>query len=207
MEKPWEIDTTVYADEAALLAGLRGGEPLACTCLMKRFAPRLHRVALGLIRDVTGSEDAVQETFIRACAGIGRFEGRSGLGTWLHRILRNTVLMDRRRMGLDLVRLPEPEDEGDGRAAPVAALVDRGSEPETVVAARELGETLGRAVQALPTTLRAAVVLRDVEGRTTQEAATSLGIAESALKVRLHRARRRLRAALAADPAAAERAM
>ena len=81
--KPWEIDLTIYDDEPELLAGLRRGERMACTCLLKRHAPRLYRLALHLMGDADEAEDVLQEAFINACAHIAEFEGRSGLGTWL----------------------------------------------------------------------------------------------------------------------------
>ena len=87
MVKPWETDLSVYDDEVALLEGLRQRDRLACTCLLKRFAPRLYRLALQLTGEPDEAEDVLQEAFIQACAHVADFEGRSGLGTWLHRIV------------------------------------------------------------------------------------------------------------------------
>lgn len=192
--KPWEIDLTVYEDEPELLAGLRRGERMACTCLLKRFAPRLNRLALHLMGDADEAEDVLQEAFINACAHVGEFEGRSGMGTWLHRIVRNTALgrlrSQSRRSGA------VTHDTGELEAVP-----DDAAEPEDQVVTNELGARLEQAILALPTSTRAAFVLRDVEGLSTADAAADLGISESALKVRLHRARQSLRTALAEDAA------
>jgi RNA polymerase sigma-70 factor (ECF subfamily) len=79
-------------------------------------------------------------------------------------------------------------------------LLDRTEGPGDAVLARERGEVLERAIVALPDSLRAAFVLRDIEGVSTKEAAAALGITESAVKVRLHRARLALRASLTEDP-------
>ncbi len=195
MVKPWETDLSVYADEATLLEGLRRKDREACTCLLKRFAPRLYRLALQLMGDLDEAEDVLQEGFIQACAHVADFEGRSGLGTWLHRIVRNAALARLRRKSLPTVPLPAAD------ATPSAAqeaLTDPAAGPADAVLTRELGDALERAIVALPDGLRAAFVLRDVEGVSTKEAAAALGIAESALKVRLHRARLALREALAA---------
>jgi RNA polymerase sigma-70 factor (ECF subfamily) len=191
MVKPWETDLSVYDDEAALLAGLRRQDRLACTCLLKRYASRLYRLALQLTGEPDEAEDVLQEAFIQACAHVAEFEGRSGLGTWLHRIVLNTGLARLRRKSLATVPL-----DGDLESTP-AALVDRTGEPSDMVVTRELGEAIERAALALPDGLRAAFVLRDIEGLSTKEAAAALGLAEPALKVRLHRARVALRRMLA----------
>ncbi|GIV95424.1 MAG: hypothetical protein KatS3mg057_0081 [Herpetosiphonaceae bacterium] len=194
MEKPWEIDLTLYDDEEELLEGLRRHDRLACTCLLKRFAPRLYRLALQLMADPDEAEDVLQEGFIQACAHIDDFQGKSGLGTWLHRIVLNTALMRLRRKQPAMVELQEQPDEAQTRLA--EALVDHTAEPGHELLALELREKIDRALSALPDTLRAAFVLRDIEGLSTKEAAAALGIAEPALKVRLHRARLALRNAL-----------
>jgi RNA polymerase sigma-70 factor, ECF subfamily len=194
MVKPWEIDLTVYDDEVALLEGLRQKDHLACTCLLKRFAPRLYRLALQLTGEPDEAEDVLQEAFIQACAHVADFEGRSGLGTWLHRIVLNTALARLRRKSLATVPL-ETDDLGVHAAQNL--MIDRAAGPSDVVLERELGETLERAILALPDSLRAAFVLRDIEGLSTKEAAAALGIADSALKVRLHRAHAVLRGMLA----------
>ena len=194
MVKPWETDLSVYTDEAALLAGLRRKDREACTCLLKRFAPRLFRLALHLMGDPDEAEDVLQEGFIQACAHIDDFEGRSSLGTWLHRIVRNAALGRLRRKSLGTVPLAANDVPTSGVQE---VLVDRAEGPSDAVLARERGEVLEWAILALPDGLRAAFVLRDVEGMSTKEAAVALGITESALKVRLHRARLALRASLA----------
>lgn len=196
MVKPWETDLSVYDDEAALLEGLRRKDRLACTCLLKRFAPSLYRLALQLTGEPDEAEDVLQEAFIQACAHVTDFEGRSRLGTWLHRIVLNTALARLRRASLATVPLVS---EPPSIPAAQDALIDPAVGPSDVVLGRELEETLERAILALPASLRAAFVLRDVEGLSTREAATALGIAESAVKVRLHRARAALRGALTAS--------
>lgn len=191
MEKPWEIDLTIYDDEAALLAGLRRRDRLACTCLLKRYAPALYRLALRLTGDADEAEDVLQDAFIRACDNVTEFESRSSLGTWLHRIVLNTALMRLRRRRPE--RMSLAPDGGEGSVP--EQLVDR-SEPSQVALSGELRNYVEHALLTLPDALRAAFVLRDLEGLSTCEAAAALGISETALKVRLHRARLALREAL-----------
>ncbi|WP_026371066.1 RNA polymerase sigma factor [Kallotenue papyrolyticum] len=189
MQKPWEIDLTIYADEAELLAGLRRRDRMACTCLLKRYAPALYRLALRLTSEPDEAEDVLQEAFIRACDSIATFEGRSGLGTWLHRIVLTTALMRLRR------QQPHVPLDDEGQALPLRALPEV-HEPAHTLLSEELRNQIEAALLSLPTALRAAFVLRDLEGLSTREAADALGISEAALKVRLHRARLALRQAL-----------
>lgn len=193
--KPWEIDLTVYDDEAALLAGLRRRERLACTCLLKRFAPQLYRLALRLTGDPEEAEEALQEGFINACAHIDDFAAQSSLGTWLHRIVRNAALGQLRRKRPPTLPLTGADDE---QFAPAAYLADTAPGPESEALRAELRAATEHALLALPDALRVAFVLRDLEGLSTREAANALVISEAALKVRLHRAHLALRAPLAA---------
>lgn len=202
MDKPWNVDLTIYPDEAELLAGLRRHDRFACTCLLKRFAPRLDRVAAQLMGSRDEADDVLQEAMIQACARVDSFEGRSGLGSWLHRIVVNAALMrlrQRRSAPRSLDAPPAPD------APPPAEAVAGGPAPDQRMLIRELGDELDQAIRRLPETLRTAVVLRDIEGLSTREAAEALQIGESALKVRLHRAHAALRLAMQpylADPTA-----
>jgi RNA polymerase sigma-70 factor (ECF subfamily) len=188
IHKPWEIDMTIYQSEGELLTGLRHHDAMACTCLLKHFAPRLLRFGRRLVGDEDEAEDILQESLITACAHISDFEGRSGLGTWLHRIVLNTALMHLRRKQPQMLDAdPETIAMPDGAE----------TEPDAILLDRELHEAIDHAVLALPVALRIAFVLRDIEGLSTKAAAQALGIGEPALKVRLHRARLALRESLA----------
>jgi len=190
------IDVTLYDGEAALLDGLRAGDPDACTCLVKRYAPLVYAKALRILADADEAENVLQLTFIKACAKFGSFEGRSGLGTWLYRIATNEALMQLRQRhaaqtsldGLD-ERIQPSELPQNLHAWPI--------DPARVALNDELHAQLERALAALPPSLRAVFVLREVEGLSTEDAAAALGLGTSAVKVRLHRARLRLRELLA----------
>lgn len=189
------IDLTIYDDEAALLAGLRRHDPDACTCMVKRFAPLVYARALHLTGDHDEAESVLQTTFIKACDALQTFEGASGLGTWIYRIATNEGLMLLRRrkpqVALDdVAETLQPDDVPQQRQAwapdPLRAALDG-----------ELHVELEQAIAALPEPLRIVVVLRDIEQFSTQETAAQLGLTPGATKVRLHRARLRLREALA----------
>jgi RNA polymerase sigma-70 factor (ECF subfamily) len=174
---------------------------MACTCLLKRFAPRLYRLALQISGNPDDAEDIIQESFIQACNHLDNFEGRSGLSTWLHRIVLNAALMQLRKRGPISGALPEWDESRTLQvsAQRVGAMGQGDTSTDRVlsqVLSQELRETIDRAILLLPDALRAAIVLRDVEGLSTAETAQALGITESAVKVRLHRARLALRRSL-----------
>jgi RNA polymerase sigma-70 factor (ECF subfamily) len=129
--------------------------------------------------------------FLRAWRGLARFEERSRFSTWLYRIAFNEA---QRR----LARRPPPRIESDPeREDPIAALPDSpDSGPEARALDREFEQTLERALEQLPADWRAAVVLRDIEGLSTEDAAEIAGIGQAAFKSRLHRGRMQLRALL-----------
>lgn len=196
MSKPWDLDLAVYDNEAALLDGLRRKDRYACTCMLKSYAPRLYHLALQLTKDPDEAEDVLQEAIIRSCDRIDDFKGLSSLGTWLHRIVLNTALMHIRRKKPDIVRnddfdlMPGDLQVHDGATGPPGPIQE--------LVSKELREQIEQAVLDLPDTQRTVFVLREIEGLSTADTASALGITESAVKVRLHRARLALRGSLAA---------
>jgi RNA polymerase sigma-70 factor (ECF subfamily) len=191
-----KIDLSVYDSERALLDGLRAGEPDACTCLVKRFAPLVYAKALRMVADPDEAEGVLQLTFIKACEKLSTFEGRSGLGTWLYRIATNEALMQLRRGHAAFAAL-EALDEQIQPADLPQNLHAWPLDPARVALNQELHGQLERALAALPESLRVVFVLREIEGLSTDETAAALELGESAVKVRLHRARLRLRELLA----------
>lgn len=191
-----KIDLHRYDNEDALLEGLRNEEPDACTCLVKRFAPLVYRHALQLLNDPDEAENVLQQTFVKVCAKIKEFEGRSSLGTWIYRIATNEVLMDLRRrrtpttsidtLGDTFQASDIPQNLGAWSLDPMRAVLDT-----------EMRDYLERALASLSEGLRVIFILREMRGFSTTETAEILGIGESAVKVRLHRARLRLRELLA----------
>ena len=186
-------------DELACLEAMRRGEPGCLGAFFELWGDRIYGLALRLLGDPAAAEDVVQEAFLKLMANAGRIEGRSRLATWLYRVAYNAA-MDRLRSQKREVPVPE---EGDDAALPTPALlVDFRLSPEAALHDARLRGALDAAVAALPPTLRAAFLLRDVEGLSTADAAEALGISEANLKVRLHRARLQLRERLAAFVAA-----
>ncbi len=137
------------------------------------------------------SDEVAQEVFLRAWRGLARFEERSQFSTWLYRIAFNEA---QRRLS----RRPPPRAEADpDRDDPILSVPEATRlGPEAQMLDREFEVTLERALDDLPDDWRAAVVLRDVEGLSTHEAAEIVGVGQAAFKSRLHRGRMQLRALL-----------
>jgi RNA polymerase sigma-70 factor (ECF subfamily) len=171
----------------ALVTRAQAGDDRAFAELAERYATRLRRVLYRITRDCDAAYDAVQEALVRAWQNIGRFEGRSSFFTWLTRIGINEAYRGLRRPTLPVLEL----DDALGERIP-----DWGNRPEELFESREFLAAVDAALAELPTDYRAAVVLRDVEGLSTAEAADALGIGERALKSRLHRGRMALRGKL-----------
>jgi RNA polymerase sigma-70 factor, ECF subfamily len=174
--------------EAALVARAQDGDRAAFEELVRRHADQLYAVVLRFAADRAAAEEVTQETFLRAWQGIGRFEGRSRFFTWLYRIGINEAKRRAARqppagvVSLDDEPIPEAPDWSDA--------------PETRMRQRDLRRVLEEAIRSLPVGYRAALVLRDVEGLTTREAAEVMDLGEAAFKSRLHRARLAVRRAL-----------
>jgi RNA polymerase sigma-70 factor (ECF subfamily) len=175
--------------EASLVARAQAGDVAAFERLSSAYADRLFMLLLRLLGDRGEAEDVAQEVMLRAWQGIGNFRGRSSYFTWLYRIAvneANRALEKRGRrppgvaIGADELQLPDSPEREPARQAEV----------------RELRGALGRALADLPPDLRTAIVLRDVEGFSTQEAAQIAGVGQAAFKSRLHQARLRVRAAV-----------
>ena len=179
------------ADEAQLLARARDGDETAFAALVELHSDRVYRALrrFGLAPDEAG--EVAQEVFLRAWRGLGRFEGRSQLSTWLYRIAFNEAQrrLGRRRTAAAI------DPSGDDPLESIADDPDR--EPDARALHRELGEAVDVALAQLPPELRAAVILRDLEGLSTNEAAAAAGVRPAALKSRLHRGRLALRPLLA----------
>ncbi len=190
------IDLNLYRDEAALIDALLAGDKHACACMVRQHGSQMYAVALRIMGDPDEAEEVVQDAFISACGKMASFEGRSKLSTWLYRITTNAALMRLRKRRDDTVSLDEPQTGEDGDLLP-RQLGDWDIDPSRQALSTELRQVMEAAVESLPPSLRAAFVLRDIQGLSTQEAAEALDITETALKVRLHRARLALRERLA----------
>jgi len=165
--------------------------------VLDQNSDRIYRLALKMVSNVQDAEDILQETFIKAFNNIDQFEGRSKISTWLYRIAVNESLMLLRKRKGNTVQLDLPIETDDGDLIP-RQIVDWCCLPEKELMNTETRDYIQEAVKTLSDANRAAFILRDVEGLSTQETAEALDISESAVKVRLMRARMQLREELTA---------
>jgi RNA polymerase sigma-70 factor (ECF subfamily) len=184
-------------DEQSLLMRLRAGDEAAFAELVRENAGRLLAVARRLLRSEEDARDAVQDSFLQAFRGIGRFEGDARLSTWLHRIVINASLMKLRTRS----RKPEGSiDELLPRFYADGHRIDPGppwrAEIPDPVESRELRTLVRANIDRLPEIYRSVLLLRDIEELSTEETAAVLDVKAETVKVRLHRARQALRALL-----------
>jgi RNA polymerase sigma-70 factor, ECF subfamily len=178
--------------EAILLARAQAGDIDAFEQLSGAYADRLFMLLLRLLADPDEAGDVAQEVMLRAWQGITRFQGRSSYFTWLYRIAvneANRALARRARRPQDVPIGPEELQ------LPTSPAADPSRQAEN----SELRRALASALDRLPPPLRTAIVLRDVEGFSTQEAAEIAGVSQAAFKSRLHQARLQVRAAIGDD--------
>ena len=174
------------------LEALRKGDRAEFARLVEAYSGVIYRLAVKMLDDTQDAEDVLQETFIKAYRHLPNFDGRSSLSTWLYRIAANEALMMIRKRRNVTVSLDETTEVGDHEVEPVQ-IVDWCCMPEAELVSSEARHTMQQAIDALPPTLRAVFVLRDIEGLSTQETGDVLNLSEAAVKTRLSRARMRLR--------------
>lgn len=172
-------------DVDELVAAARAGDDAAFDALVRATYVDTYTLAHRLTGDDEDARDVTQETYLRAYRGLRRFRGDAQFTTWLYRITTNcatTHLGRRSRHRHEELHDDLPVDDLRPSSDPVAR-AEQGA----------LRERVGHALRALPPRLRAVVVLRDIYDLPHEAIAAELGISESAAKVRLHRARRKLR--------------
>jgi len=188
-EQPPADPQAASAEEATLVAAAQAGDRAAFEQLVRVHADRLHAVVLRFAADADEAEEVTQEAFLRAWRAIGRFRGESQFFTWLYRIGMNEAKRRAARRppaGQVITLADHPQQPADQDPGPMRRL-------EQV----ELHRALERAIRELPPDLREPLVLRDVQGLSTRQAAAAMGLREGAFKSRLHRARLAVRAQIA----------
>ncbi len=186
-------------DESALLAGMQAGDQDAFETCVRTWCGRLLVVARRILHNEEDAQDAVQEAFLSAFKDISRFEGRSLLGTWLHRITVNAALLrlrQRQRHPEQSIENLLPHFGDDEHQLDPPALWK--ATPESVLQRQEARDLVQRCLNKLPEIYRSVLLLRDIEGMDTDETARLLGTSAGVVKTRLHRARQALRTLL--DP-------
>ena len=189
--------------DTTLLARLRDGDEQAFTDLVGRYHSSMLRLAMSFVSSQAVAEEVVQDTWLAVLRGLGRFEERSSLRTWVFTILVNRA----RSTGAREARTVPVADAGPvvdaSRFGPNGAWAvppeHWTEEAENRIDAVKLSGLLRGGLDGLPSRQREVVVLRDVEGLSSAEVCEVLAISEANQRVLLHRGRSKLRQVLESE--------
>lgn len=171
-----------------LVRAVQRGEKGAMDALIRASYADVYALARRLLGDPSDAADATQEVFVRVVRSVLGFRGEAAFGTWLHRVTVNVCLTALRARGDSRAR-----GQSAGAEELSVDIADTAADPASRAETADLAARAAEALTRLPDDAREVVVLRDVQGLSTKEAARVLGISEGAVKVRLHRAHARLR--------------
>ncbi|HEY6361238.1 MAG TPA: sigma-70 family RNA polymerase sigma factor [Vicinamibacterales bacterium] len=188
-----------------LIARLQAGDDTAVQDLADRYGPRIYQLALRHMKNREDAEEVAQDVLMKVHRKVSAFRGDAALSSWIYRITFNTA-MSRLRTS----RLARAADQERERARAVGAATsgsqlraprqpaDWSRMPDEALLRLQLRDAVTEAIQELPEIYRAPVVLRDIQGLTTEEASSRLQVKDQTLKSRLHRGRLMLRERLRA---------
>jgi RNA polymerase sigma-70 factor (ECF subfamily) len=181
-----------------LVDRLRAHDHAAVSDLASRYSSRVRQLALRHLRSEEDADEVVQDVLLKVYQNIEAFRGDSALSSWIYRITFNTAMSRLRaakasRRGAELS--PFEQEGGDG--APTPDIADWSSLGDDEVHRSELRRRLVKALAGIPRIYRVPVLLRDVQGLTTEEASAALKVKDETLKSRLRRGRLILREQLA----------
>jgi RNA polymerase sigma-70 factor (ECF subfamily) len=189
-----EVESRVTA-EAKFIERLRQGEAAAFEELVTERSGEIYGLLFRLTENSEEARDLTQETFLRAFQSIGGFRGEADLRTWIYRIAinqaRNRWRWWRRRRRDSTVSLDATQ--GRSNQTLIETLAESSENPEQQTLAHERELVLRSALQKVGRAYRETLILRDIEGFTYEEIATTLGINVGTLKSRLARGRQELR--------------
>ena len=204
-------DRPIPQTDAEWIAALQKGDEGAFATLVELYHTQMIRVATAFVNNTAVAEEVVQETWIGMLRGLGRFEGRSSLKTWLFSILLNKAKTIAKREvrhrhvviyeegSSTSSSVPRSRFQGAGDPEPghwVKMPQDWNNLPEERMLSQETLDYLRSAIEELPPNQKEVLVLRDIEGWDSGEVCNVLNISESNQRVLLHRARSKVRAML-----------
>jgi len=187
------VDTDVRNDDE-LVARLKQGQEAAYRILVRRFERRLYRVAYSITLDPEDSAEIVQEVFLKVYQHIHAFKGDSTLYTWMRRIAVNQSLNWKRRWRRRLKWHHQSFDKDDGYDSVDVSSDSRN--PERDYLREEKRHLLMGALESLPTDARTVLMLKEIEGLSYEEIASTLGIKRGTVSSRIFYARQKLKSRL-----------
>ena len=189
--------------DLALVERVRRGDRHAFDLLVIKYQRKIMRLLSRMIHDPAEVEDVAQEAFIKAYRALPQFRGDSAFYTWLYRIALNTA----RNWQSASFRRPNtvtPLENEDGETFDQIDGLSDQSTPESLMASRQVAQAVNAAIDELPDDLRAAIVLREIEGMSYEEIASTMQCPIGTVRSRIYRAREaiaaRLRPVMEHDP-------
>ena len=184
--------------ERQLIARLQAGDQAAVRDLADRYGSRIFQLAMRYMKNREDAEEVTQDVLMKVYRKVDAFRGDSALSSWIYRITFNTAMSRLRSSRLERKTDQERErsltvemDQEHPRAPRQQA--DWSRMPDEALLRAQLRAAVTAAIEELPEIYRAPVVLRDIQGLTTEEASTRLKLKDQTLKSRLHRGRLMLR--------------
>jgi RNA polymerase sigma-70 factor, ECF subfamily len=181
-----------------LLKKLQAGDDGALADLVNAYSARIYQLAFRYLRNREDAEELTQDVLFKVYRNIGDFRGNSALSSWIYRITFNAAMSRMRTVRYQQERDTRTEAPAeDGRGSAAANVPDWSQMADEQVLRAQLRGRVVQAVLALPAIYRAPVVLRDIQGLSTEQASAVLRVKDQTLKSRLHRGRLILRKQLA----------
>jgi RNA polymerase sigma-70 factor (ECF subfamily) len=184
-----------------LLTRLQQGDEQALSDLADAYGAKIYQLAFRYLRNHEDAEEVTQDVLYKVFRKVAEFRGDAALSSWIYRITFNSAMSRLRSASYqrtqDEQRAPASPDGEDTVAASLHEIADWSNMADEHLLRSQLRRRLIRAVLALPAIYRAPVVLRDLQGMSTEEASAMLRVKDQTLKSRLHRGRLILRKQLA----------
>ena len=177
---------TEAIQDAELVRLAQAGDAKAFEALVVKYQRRIARHVARYVKAAGDVEDVVQETFIRVYRGLASFRGDSAFYSWLYRIATNTALNHLQRSPADVLL---GDDAPEERVEAFEPGVSDAEDPERTLMAKQIAETVQRALTKLQPELAEALMLYEVEGKAYAEIAGMLGIPIGTVRTRIFRAR------------------
>jgi RNA polymerase sigma-70 factor (ECF subfamily) len=176
-----------------LVDRLKAHDPAAVADLSASFGSKIYQLAFRYLKNREDAEEVAQDVLLKVSQKIDAFRGDAALSSWIYRITFNAAMSRLREFKQQLPNAPEKDREDSIQPTPRREAIDWSPLADEEVFRAEMRKVLVSALRRMPTLYRVPVILRDVEGLTTEEASAVLHVKEQTLKSRLHRGRLMLR--------------
>jgi RNA polymerase sigma-70 factor (ECF subfamily) len=195
-------DPAVIPDTDNLLARLQSGDEQALSDLSDAYSTKIYQLAFRYLRNKEDAEEVTQDVLFKVYRKVGEFRGDAALSSWIYRITFNAAMSRLRTAQYQRAQAEErreavTETDAMGEAGRPIDVADWTDLADEQVLRAQLRQRVFRAILALPAIYRAPVLLRDIQGMSTEEASAMLKVKDQTLKSRLHRGRLILRKQLA----------